>query len=332
LIMKSQCNPLVSIVMTTFNGEAFLSNQIDSLLRQTYTKIEIIICDDASTDRTVNILKHYAEADDRITLILGKENVGTNLNLERGINAAKGVYIAISDQDDIWLKDKISNYVKKIGTRDLVYSDSILIDADGISLETTLLKKLLPCRPVQGNNPYFFLLNSCVSGHALMIKRDVVLRTIPFSTDMYYDEQLAVSASLCNGIFYLDQPMTLHRMHRGNQSNKLFDFQGKPTSAYQDINIIYFIRSRVKCCLMLQGKNKELSHFKNSYRIWLKYLEKFLPSSGTEISVKDTILFGLVLLTRLLPATNYSPKCSWTILRAGLISTFNKAHTHKKII
>jgi glycosyltransferase involved in cell wall biosynthesis len=316
--------------MTTFNGELFLRKQINSLISQTYTKIEIIICDDASTDGTIAILKKYAETDERITLILGKENIGINLNIERGIKAAKGVYIAISDQDDIWLKDKISNYVQRIGTRDLIYSDSVLINSDDLSLENTQLKKLRSWRPVQGNNPYFFLLNSCVSGHALMIKRDVALRTIPFSADMYYDEQLAVSASLCNGIFYLDHPMTMHRMHRGNQVNKLFAFQGKASSAYQDMNITRLMRIRIQCCLQLHDKNKQFSYSNKSYVIWLRFLKKMIPKSDAEFSIKNIIFFGFVFSTKLLPATNYSAKCSWMLLCTGLNSTFNKNYNPKK--
>ena len=99
--------PLVSIAVATFNGAEFLEAQLETLINQTYTNLEIVICDDASTDSTRSIVEAYQKKDSRIKFFPNKENLGFNLNFERTLKHCTGEYIAISDQDDIWLLDKI---------------------------------------------------------------------------------------------------------------------------------------------------------------------------------------------------------------------------------
>ena len=98
---------LVSIVMATYNGEKYLLRQLDSILQQTYQHIELIVVDDASTDGTLSILEEYAALDDRIHVFPAEMNLGLVANFERGLRLAKVDFIALSDQDDIFRKDKI---------------------------------------------------------------------------------------------------------------------------------------------------------------------------------------------------------------------------------
>ena len=99
--------PLVSVVMCTYNGEKFLQRQLESLFEQTYTNIEIIIADDASTDNTQQILKENASKDKRIRLLFHQKNIGYNKNFEHALQLVHGMYISICDQDDIWHPNKI---------------------------------------------------------------------------------------------------------------------------------------------------------------------------------------------------------------------------------
>lgn len=75
----------VSVAMCTFNGEAYLVEQIESILDQTYSNIELVICDDGSSDGTLSILEDYAVKDPRITLILNTENLGFLKNFEKAL-------------------------------------------------------------------------------------------------------------------------------------------------------------------------------------------------------------------------------------------------------
>src|SRR3990172_731979 len=117
---------LVSIVMATYNGEKYLRQQLDSILEQTCQHFELIVVDDASTDETLSILNEYAASDDRIHVYPAEKNMGLVANFERGLKLAKGEFIALSDQDDIFRNDKIElllNALKAHPDRDLAVSD-----------------------------------------------------------------------------------------------------------------------------------------------------------------------------------------------------------------
>lgn len=122
---------LVSIIMPMHNSEAYLTEAIDSVIAQTYTNWELIIIDDSSTDRSVEIAKEYANKDIRISLHACPKHTGlpgTPRNL--GINYAKGQYIAFLDSDDIWLPEKLNQqlpFFKDVRTA-VVYSDYEKID------------------------------------------------------------------------------------------------------------------------------------------------------------------------------------------------------------
>ena len=99
----------VDILLTTYNTNIeYLKEQIDSILEQTYTNIHLIISDDNSPNKEVKeVLKKYEEKDKRITLYLQEKNLGYNRNFEFLLTKSKANYIAFSDHDDIWYKNKI---------------------------------------------------------------------------------------------------------------------------------------------------------------------------------------------------------------------------------
>ena len=213
--------PLISIVMSTFNGSAYLQEQIDSILTQSYTHFELIIADDASTDSTINLIRDYEQRDDRIISLFHDRNQGISKNLADALPMASGAYIAISDQDDIWLQNKIEILVENIGVCAAIYTDSILIDTEGVSLGKTLHEQMKKDRAFQGNNPLKLLYRNYVSGHALLFKRDLLECCLPFSEDIMYDRQLAIAAALSGGVAFYDRPLVCHRMHKNNQTNQL---------------------------------------------------------------------------------------------------------------
>ncbi len=100
---KKEQTPLVSVVMGLYNSASTLQRAIDSILSQSYSNFEFIICDDASTDNSYSIALQAAERDPRIIVLHNDNNVGCNLVLNRCIEQAKGEYIAIMDSDDISL-------------------------------------------------------------------------------------------------------------------------------------------------------------------------------------------------------------------------------------
>src|SRR5690606_8533255 len=106
---------LISVALCTYNGDRFLEEQLDSIVLQDYPFLEIVISDDCSGDRTWEILENYQERfPEQIRLYRNEQNMGYNRNFEIALSHCKGDYIAIADQDDIWLKDKLSSQVKAL--------------------------------------------------------------------------------------------------------------------------------------------------------------------------------------------------------------------------
>jgi glycosyltransferase involved in cell wall biosynthesis len=99
--------PEVSIVMSVYNGDRYLKEAVESILNQTFSDFEFIIVDDASTDKTWEILRSYAGIDSRIVLLRNQENSGISRSLNRGLVATKGLYIARQDADDISMPERI---------------------------------------------------------------------------------------------------------------------------------------------------------------------------------------------------------------------------------
>lgn len=108
----SKSNPLVSVLVATYNSENFIKDNLDSLISQTYKNIEIVVCDDASSDNTVSIVKKYQEKDERIKIIQNEKNLGITLNMNNGIKNCNGKYIAILDADDWSYPYRIEEQVK----------------------------------------------------------------------------------------------------------------------------------------------------------------------------------------------------------------------------
>lgn len=104
-------NPKVSIITPAYNAEQFLVYTVESVLRQTYQNWELFILDDGSTDDTFSSAKALAACDSRIHAVKNEENMGVAATRNRGIEMAKGDYIAFLDSDDVWREDKLERQI-----------------------------------------------------------------------------------------------------------------------------------------------------------------------------------------------------------------------------
>jgi len=140
----------VSIGMPVFNGEAFLSQSIQSLLEQTYVDFELIISDNASTDRTESICRKYALQDSRIRYVRNSENVGLESNFQRVFDLSQGELFMWASHDDLWEPEFIEELVdllKRSPDAALAFCRFDSIDADAHSVKQYDLKDLTdPCR------------------------------------------------------------------------------------------------------------------------------------------------------------------------------------------
>src|SRR3989339_673267 len=98
----------ISIAMCTYNGEKYIEQQLNSFLTQTILPNELVICDDCSKDKTIEILQEFSKkAKFPVRIYLNEKNLGSTKNFEKAIGLSKGDIIFCSDQDDVWHNQKI---------------------------------------------------------------------------------------------------------------------------------------------------------------------------------------------------------------------------------
>lgn len=136
----------VQILMSTYNGEKFLKEQLESLLRQTYQNLEILVRDDGSKDGTCEILREYEKKYSNVHVYL-EDNVGVTKSFFELLKKSDADYIAFSDQDDVWLEEKVEKAVEKLKTLEepaLYCSNKILVDSELNIIAENNHKKLIP--------------------------------------------------------------------------------------------------------------------------------------------------------------------------------------------
>ncbi len=206
--------PLVSIVMCTYNGSSYLDEQLASIAAQDYPHFELIILDDCSTDDTWAKLLEWQSKCKFITLYKNETNLGYNKNFEKVIQLAKGDYISIADQDDVWLPNKISEQANAL----MANPAAILSHCKNVSLIDGKLKynHTRLWNFYEGDDVRKLLLFSQFSGHTCMFKKELVDKIVPFPNGIIYDWWLSVNAC-CNGpIVLVDKVLIYHRLHQTN--------------------------------------------------------------------------------------------------------------------
>ena len=215
---------MISIAMTTYNGEKFLREQIESILKQTVTDWELIVCDDVSTDSTVDILKEYAEKDSRIKVFKNEQNLGFKKNFEKAILLCKGDYIALSDQDDIWLENHLEVLMNNIKGKSAACGNAVMIDSDGVEKEYCLsegdgyyssgndIDKLFTIMCFR--NPFFGAISMYATGRCL----NYALPIPDFVK--YHDVWFSVVACCLDGLDYTFEPLLKHRVHGKNETGE----------------------------------------------------------------------------------------------------------------
>ena len=200
----------VSVVMTTYNGEKYLGEQIESILCQTYPIHELIIQDDGSTDQTVAIARKYEKTYPQVKVFVNEKNIGLNLNFQTVAMRATGDFVAISDQDDVWYPEKIERQIAAIGDYDMCCSATEF----GKTAENVELSNQ-PC------NIERLLFFSYVGGHSMLCRREFIKNPVNWQSYMWYDWSLSLHAALAGGIVKIDDPLLWHRYHAGEVSSIL---------------------------------------------------------------------------------------------------------------
>ncbi len=209
----------VDILLATYNGEKFLKEQIDSILNQTYPHFNLLIRDDGSTDRTLEIIKSYQ--DPRIKLIENKSNGGVVSNFSSLLQASFAPYVLLCDQDDVWNLDKVEKMLVVAQAFDegkplLVHHDMEVVDKElkFISPSFWQFSKLNP----QATGLSRLLMQNNVTGAACLINHALIEKALPIPQDaLMHDHWLALIASAFGEIIPVKEPLMKYRQHGKNQ-------------------------------------------------------------------------------------------------------------------
>lgn len=212
----------ISVVMASYNGAKYLEQQILSILSQTLQPFEIIICDDGSTDGTVEILQKYTN---RLTYVINDRQLGLIGNFRKAVSlAAEGNYVALSDQDDVWFPDKLEKCAAVLREIEdprapcLVHSDLLFVDENDRLLNNSFKNE-------QGHDRFqhnlrTLLFGNFVNGNTMLMNAELrkFFAFIPTDVSINHDGWLALIAYTFGKAAYIPLPLLKYRKHENNLS------------------------------------------------------------------------------------------------------------------
>lgn len=220
----------LSVAMCTYNGERHIEKQLASILNQTIAIDEIVICDDGSNDKTIQIIEQFQlQYPAIISLYKNEVTLGSNKNFEKAISICSGDYIFLSDQDDIWKNikvEKIIQFFNENKSMEGVFSNADLINEKGdfftknslwdtvFFMENQLQKPIDLCS-------FIISIKNIVTGATLCFKKEIKNSIFPFpvAPEFYHDEWIAIFIASRKKLGYITDHLISYRIHENQQTS-----------------------------------------------------------------------------------------------------------------
>lgn len=312
-------NEKIEILMATYNGEKYIKEQINSIINQTYPNWRLLIRDDGSKDKTVEIIKEYEKKDDRIKLLEdNKGNLGFVKNFEELTKNSKEKYVMFSDQDDYWLENKLEIYInelnkllkEEIEEPLLLHSNSFVCDDNLEIIKEKFIVSKEALRYKENN--YFF--SYTVQGSTVLLNRKLIDIGLPFLESVtLHDRYFHLLAEFFGKRVFIDKSLIKYRQHLNNKIGAKSSiikkilrkryFEGEKRNLILEIREKY--RNKVKFeeeerSLMLEIREKYRDKMKKELGEWIdKYLEvtdskrniieRFIKSFKFRINLKKRV-------------------------------------------
>ena len=204
---------MISVCMPTYNGEKFIRIQLESILSQIGNDDEVVISDDSSTDKTVEIIKSFN--DSRIHLLENNSFHSPIYNLENALKNAKGDFIFLSDQDDEWTVDKVSVCMEKLKDCDLLIHDADIVDGNGIQTAESFFKLNHTKK-----GKFYNLLKNGYLGCCMCFAKKLCEVLLPFPKELPMHDIYIGNFAAFNGyrIKFIEGKLIHYRRHGNNAS------------------------------------------------------------------------------------------------------------------
>ncbi|HJR16888.1 MAG TPA: glycosyltransferase family 2 protein [Gemmatimonadales bacterium] len=248
--------PPVTIVLSSYNGEKFIAEQIASIRQQTHPDWKLLVRDDGSSDHTRDIVQALIEVDDRIMLLRDhRGNLGPAASfgvlLEYALNHGAG-YVALADQDDVWSPTKIARELEVMLRQEdrsgesepiLVHTDLTVVREDLRLIHQSFLA-YQGLRHLADSPLGTLLIQNFVTGCTTLINRPLLQLAVPLPSVIMHDWWLALCAAALGEICYLPEATVLYRQHRMNalgspgQRKALWRSLRKPVDAWLQAGVV----------------------------------------------------------------------------------------------
>jgi len=231
---------MISVCLATFNGDKYIKEQLDSILSQLGENDEVIVADDGSSDNTILIIESYE--DSRIKIY---KNSFQNLilNFEFALNKAKGDYIFLSDQDDVWLPNKVKVCLDFLISYDVVLSNCKIVNSNLETINESFFE-------INNSGKGFLrnLVKNSYIGCCMAFKRTLLVKALPFPKSIpMHDIWLGFISEFFYKTKYIEEPLLLHRRHGKNESPT---GEASPYNLFNKIRFRYnLIKNFPKICL-----------------------------------------------------------------------------------
>lgn len=218
----------ISVALCTYNGSRFLKEQVDSMAAQTRLPSEVVVCDDGSTDSTLEMLEDFrARSSFPVRIVRNEQNLGRTKNFEKCVGLCSGDFIALSDFDDAWYPNKLdvlSQALERDDQAGFACSNADLMDGDGNRVAGTLYRSLgflfFPGTtfPAKVDVPMLMKMN-VATGSAMMIRASIRKYGLPISSQWVQDAWIALKSAFAgNHGIAVDDRLMKYRLHSGQLS------------------------------------------------------------------------------------------------------------------
>ncbi len=306
----------ISVALCSYNGAKYIREQLESITGQSLRPKEIVVCDDGSSDGTVELVESFARsAAVDVRVYRNERQMGVNANFSRAIGLCRGAYVVLSDQDDIWAKDKLelsmaemARQEKAIGIKRpcLVHSDLKVCGSDGRVLATSYMRRQglnhvteAPLRRLQ--------VRGFVTGATVLMNRALVEVALPIPEEaVHHDWWLALVAAAAGRIGFVPQVLVFYRQHSSNViGSKGYYSPGNMKRLGRleelEVRVANSVRQGIALLARLESVSSALSDYSADYlqaaiksgrAAWLSAVKYRIGRPGL---LRNLIFFGLLI-------------------------------------